>query len=231
MTVRTRGLLLRKVVFRESDALLTLFTPDLGKITALARSAQRSQKRFGGALEPIHTLSLELNPRRADGFELTSAALHTTRLKLTQDLSRLEAAGTALGWVRAAAVEREPEPAVWQLTEQLLDRLDQVPAPNSQLELANTGLALLSAWGWGLELEACVRCGRPCPENKPAFVDARQGGVVCRACGGARTRLEAAQRLRLAHATQGAPGALLQEDSLLALALVEAALAAHADIT
>jgi DNA repair protein RecO (recombination protein O) len=229
MTVRTRGWLLRKVLFRESDAMLTLFTQDLGKVSALARGAQRSRKRFAGTLEPMHTLELELNPRR-DGFDLAGAGLGTIRLQLTQDLQRLEAAGTAFGWLRKAATEGQPEPLVWQLTEQLLDQLDQRGTVDAEQALAAAGLSLLSAWGWGLELQACVRCGKPCPPHKPAWVDASQGGVVCSACGGARTRIDAAQRLRLASAAQGSAEALQAEDTGLAIKLVESALAAHADI-
>jgi DNA repair protein RecO (recombination protein O) len=226
----TQALLLRKVAFRESDAMLTLFTQDHGKLSVVARGAQRSQRRFGGALEPIHTLRIELTPRRNDGFELNGCELGQTRFTLTQHLSRLETAGTALGWLRKAAVEREVEPLVWARTIQLLDRLDSSEPVDCDHALACLGLALLTDWGWGLELQSCVRCGRSCPEQRPAWVDAAQGGVVCTSCGGARTLVEAGERTRLADAGRGDADALLAADAKLALTLVEAALAAHADI-
>lgn len=226
----TSALLLRKVAFRESDAMLTLFTPSHGKVSVMARGAMRSQKRFGGSLEPIHTLRVELSPRRNDGFELSACALDRTRLTLTKELARLEAAGTALGWIRKAAVEREAEPQVWNHLLAALDRLDAPEPIDCQHLLAGLGLALLTAWGWGLELESCVRCGKPCPDGRAAFVDAAAGGVICTACGGARMRLEGGTRTRLLEVTRGNPSALLPEDDALGLDLVEAALAAHADI-
>jgi DNA repair protein RecO (recombination protein O) len=226
----TRALLLRKVAFRESDAMLTLFTADHGKLSAVARGAARSQKRFGGALEPIHTLRVELNPRRSEGFELGSCSLECTRLTLTKELVRLEAAGTALSWVRKAAVELEPEPAVWDHVHGFLDRLDSPEAVDCQHLLVSLGLALLTAWGWGLELQSCVRCGKVCPERRAAFVDAAVGGVICTACGGARMRLEGGTRARLTELTRGTPSALSTQDASIGLDLVEAALSAHADI-
>jgi DNA repair protein RecO (recombination protein O) len=226
----TQALLLRKVAFRESDAMLTLFTPDHGKLSVVARGASRSTRRFGGALEPMHTLRVELTPRRNEGFELQSCQLGQTRIALTRHLSRLEAAGTALGWIRKAAVEREPEPLVWLGIVALLDSLDSTDAVDCEHALATLGLRLLTAWGWGLELESCIRCGRACPEQRPAWVDSAQGGVICTSCGGARTCLQAEQRLRLAQASRGEEGALLPEDAPVALTLVEAAMAAHADI-
>lgn len=226
----TQALLLRKVTFRESDAMLTLFTQSHGKLSALARSAARSQRRFGGSLEPIHTLRVELSPRRNDGLELLSCQVERARLGLTRSLERLEAAGTVLGWLRKAAPERQAEPLVWTRTVGLLDLLDQDAEFDGRLALAGVGLGLLRDWGWGLELEGCVRCGKACPKERPAFVDAGQGGVICTACGGARVKLEASARGRLAKAARGEEAALLPTDAALALTLVEAALSAHADI-
>ncbi|HEX2735194.1 MAG TPA: DNA repair protein RecO [Polyangiaceae bacterium] len=228
--VSTDALLLRKVAFRDSDAMLTLFTPEHGKISALARGAARSQRRFGGALEPIHTLRVDLVTRRHEHFELGACQLLRTRLGLTQSLERVEAAGKALGWIRQAAMDRSPEPLVWQLILQLLDRLDAAEAIDCQHALAALGLGLLTAWGWGLELDQCVRCGRVCPEQRAAYVDVAAGGVICSQCGGARTLLDGALRTRLAQTARGETSALLTGDAGEALRLFEATLAAHADL-
>ncbi len=228
--IQTHALLLKKVVHRESDALLTLFTQRHGKLTVNARGAQRSTKRFGGALEPMHCLLVEVAKGRGEHFDLRSARVEVPRLALTGSLERMEAAGRVLGWLRKSAVERTPEPQVWQLVDNLLDRLDSREALDVSVPLASTGLALLAAWGWGLELESCVRCGRECPQGKAAFVDAARGGLVCVACGGARTRIDAAQRQRLVAAAQGDADALSSDDAALTLQLTETALRAHADI-
>lgn len=232
--IHTDALLLKKVVYGESDAMLVLLTPGLGKITVGARGAQRSAKRFGGALEPMHTLGVELAVIRGDRYQLRSARVELPRVRLVSELSRLEAAGRGLGWIRKGSVEREPEPRVWQLATRLLDDLDaensseqRVDAP---LALASAGLALLSAWGWALELGTCIRCGKPCPQSRPAWIDAARGGLICSSCGGASTRIDAAERDRLGAAGRGEAGALLPGDDTLALRLIETALATYADI-
>ena len=119
---------------------------------------------------------------------------------------------------------------VWQHTTAALDRLDAPEPIDCQHLLAVLGMNLLAAWGWALELNSCVRCGKPCPEQRTAFVDAAAGGVICTACGGARTRMDGGTRTRLADVTRGKPSTLLPQDIALSLDLVEAALAAHADI-
>ena len=96
--------------------------------------------------------------------------------------------------------------------------------------LAAAGLRMLAAIGWGLELERCVRCGRACEPAAAACLDPGQGGLVCRACGGARIVLRGERRARLAAAQAAQVVALTDEDAAQALAIVEDALAAHAGI-
>ncbi len=205
--------------------MLALFTESLGRIPALGRGARRSRKRFGGALEPFHTLLVDVDePASGELFLLREATIATLRATLTSDLSRMDAAGRALSWVRAAAPPRTEERAVWTTLERLMDRLDAPATTSPRLALAEEGLRLLAAFGWGLELSRCVRCGKECEPGRTAMVDPDRGGLVCRACGGARHRLAGPARARVAE------GALHPEDVDVTLDLVERALRAHVGV-
>lgn len=227
--VRTDALLVRRVPVGDSDLIVTLFTEARGVVSASARSARRSWKRFA-ALEPMHLLRVSLEERPGvEVMSLSEAALAKPRSLLVSDLAKLEAAGQALRWVRRAAPPLTPEPGMWSELNRLLDRLDQegsaeVPA---EAHLAATGLRLLAAIGWGLDLDRCVRCGRPCEGAAAACVDPAAGGLVCRACGGASQVLRADRRSRMLAAMEGEDGALQAEDAKQVLDLVEAALSAH----
>lgn len=223
------GLLLGKVDYRESDWVVTLFTRQHGRVSALARGARRSQKRFGGVLEPMHTLTLDLEQRPTnDLMILREASIDVARIRLVGRLDTLEAAGRALGWVRASAPQHQPEPAVYTHIVALLDQLNQ-PAHDRdpRLFLAEFGLHFLNAVGFGLDFHGCVRCGRACADGRAAYVDAKKGGLVCRACGGASRKLEGPERERFARVGSGASGVLELLDVDVALLLVEQALSAH----
>lgn len=227
------ALLLRRVDYGESDLVLTLLTRELGKISALARGARKSSKRFGGALEPMHTLAVELDERPgAELFTLVEARLKVARAQLLGSLSALEAAGKALSWVRRAAPPRTPEAEPYAVLSTLLDRLNQSAVGNepASVALAEAGLALLAAFGWGIDFERCVRCGRQALPTQSASVDAARGGLVCLRCGGARLRLSARAREQMARAAQGEMFVLTPADAASALGVVEAALGAHAGI-
>jgi DNA repair protein RecO (recombination protein O) len=223
-------LVLRRVPYRDSDLVISLFTETLGAVSALARGARKSQKRFGGALEPMHTLNVQLEESSSrELLTLSEASIATARRRLVSDLDRMQAAGRALGWVRRAAPQHTPEPAAWRVLAKLLDRLDDRDDQRSaMLHLSECGLRLLAAFGWGIDFERCVVSGVVCEPGRAAMVDPVRGGLVSRACGGARITLDGALRGRLAHAAAEQPGALVEADAELALSLVEEALRAHA---
>ena len=225
-----QALLLRRVEYGESDLVVTLLTDTIGRISALARGARKSVKRFGGVIEPMHTLRISYDDRSgAELVVLREAKLERARPFLVTSLENMQAAGLALNWVRKAAPPRTPEPEVWAAMTELLDRLGDPDAKKSaRAMLAATGLRLLSAFGWGIDLERCVSCGKAPGPAQAAAVDAARGGLICRDCGGARRRLSAGERLALGRAASG--GDLEEEHAALALELVEQALKTHGGI-
>ncbi len=225
-----QALLLRRVEYGESDLVITLLTDTIGRVSALARGARKSVKRFGGVLEPMHTLRVVYDDRSgAELVTLREARLERARPFLVTSLERMQAAGQALNWVRKAAPPRTPEPEVWAAMESLLDHLsnpDDALSPRARL--AASGLRLLAAFGWGIDFERCVSCGKEPGEAQAGAVDAARGGLICRDCGGARKRLTGTERVALARAAQGAE--LADEHAALALELVEQALKTHGGI-
>lgn len=243
--IETLALLVRAVPMGESDLVVTFFTEVEGNVPAMVRGARRSQKRFGGALEPIHGLDLRLTDRGKELCTLDEARIAVPRTGITGDLARMDAAGHALRWVRHLCPPRTPEPAVWHGLVALLDALDRLGGPGlgggltiaPVQHLVAFGLRLLAAMGYALDLAQCVSCGKACPSGRPAFVDAARGGLVCMTCGGARRTISAELReaaLSLASSPRG-PAPAQPGDRVLSATeaselvdLVEGAMVAHA---
>jgi DNA repair protein RecO (recombination protein O) len=232
-TFESSGLLLGRVAFGESDLIVQLFTDTHGLLSALARGARKSTKRFSGSLEPIHTLSVELSETpRGDLHTLAGAQLHTPRTFLTSQLDSLTAAGHALMWIRRVAPEHVPEPQLWRGITLLLDAMNQPLAKgDAEALLCGFGLRLLEVLGWGLTLTRCVSCGKDCPDARAAWVNPERGGLVCRTCGGGPLRVSGSTREEMRRAAQEdqvpVPGALSAE----VLRIVDRALGAHVGMT
>jgi DNA repair protein RecO (recombination protein O) len=240
----TLALVLRRTPYGDADLIVTLFTSALGQVSAIARSARKSQRRFGGNLEPLHTLEVEVE--QAAGSELLrlcEARIVIARLHLLEDLTAMEAAGKFLSWIRHSSPEHTPEPQLWELSQSCLDELDSAAQhrrsgdasaasapPSATLTLASHGLRLLVACGWRLELEYCVQSGVRCPDGKAAMIDPERGGLIARAHGGASLAVDGATRQRLIATQAGRALALEEADASLALELVERCLRAHAGL-
>lgn len=227
--LQTEALLIRSTPFGDADLMVTLFTEEKGTLSAVARSARRSRRRFP-ALEPMHLLRVALDERLGgDVAFLTESTLARPRLTLVGNLARMEAAGHALRWVRRAAPPHTPEPALWAEVNALLDRLDDPATSEGSPEalLAVAGLRILAAIGWGLDFAGCVRCGKACEPGASAYLDPGEGGLICRSCGGARILLKGDRRERLLAASRGVDEALGAEDARAAADIVDAAMAAH----
>jgi len=227
--LRTEALLVRRVPVGEADVIVTLFTEARGVLSAVARSARRQNKRLVG-LEPMHVLRVSLEEREhKDLAVLQEASIAHARMHLCAALDRMEAAGRALRWIRAVAPPNTREPGLFTTLNELLDALaTQGSTRSPEAELATAGLRLLADMGFGLVLDRCVRCGRVCPVQAPACLDPLAGGLVCRACGGARLVLGAELRKRVEAACAGDDEALCEEDARIVVDLVEAVMAAHA---
>ena len=196
----------------------------------MARHALRSRRRFGGCLEPMHTLGLHL-AGTGELMELRAASLSQPRHYLISDLVRMDSAGRALRWLRDVVPPKSPEPALWRSVSAFLDVLDDRADTAPLARLADFGLHLLALLGWGLQLESCVGCGKPCPASASAGVDPKRGGLVCRACGRTQIVVGAELRKRLALAAKGVAGCCTVDDAPLSLSLIEQVLEVHAGMS
>jgi DNA repair protein RecO (recombination protein O) len=227
--VTSDALLVRSVPYGESDLVIQLLTETDGRLGAIVRGGRKSTKRVGGALEPFHTIRVELEDKGRELATLKEARLSRIRTGIGQSLEALDAAGAALRWARQLCPPRTPEPAAWATLTHLLDALDAGVA-HPKVELAAAALRLLADVGYALDLDRCVGCGKPRPPGRPAYVDAARGGIVCTSCGGSR-RLVDAELLDVARAAQaGDASRLTHAHAAVLLELVEEAMGAHAGI-
>jgi len=232
--LQTNALVLQRTAFGEADWIVSLFTQDLGRVSALARGARKSQRRFAGGLEAFHDLLVQLKSSRSDDLlQLADAKITHPRHRLASNLVAMQTAGKGLNWLRRTLAPKLVDAQAWQLIQRWLDVLDtSPPSKESEAEarLAEFGLKLLSVLGWSLVFDKCVRCNKPCPPNGSAYVSPRDGGVVCRACGGHGPVLTAALRHAMSRASQLGFGELPTDQGASALHIVERALLSHAGV-
>lgn len=177
--LRTEAIVLRSIRYGEADRILHLYTPDDGRLGAIAKGARRTRSRFGARLEPFFHVRMVLHEGRGDLFTVTSADTLSSHGALRDHASTLDAAARACDAVSRLFETGDPHPEVFRL---LANELALLAADESHAASATSlafRLKLLLAAGIVPQLAACANCGAT--EHLVGFSGAA-GGVVCGSC-------------------------------------------------
>ena len=198
---QAEAIVLRTWPVQESDLLISLFTRDLGRVRGMAKSALKSRRRFGGALEPMTWVraSYAEKPRqelvRIDQFELLSSPL-------AQPVDYLRA--TALAFYAEVLdhvlPDHDPQDAIFRLT---LTVLEQTRAESCWLPVTYFSLWITRLLGWLPALDHCTDCGAPL--TGAAYFHVLSDGLSCAEHRRPNSSLLAAESLAVAQAMERAP--------------------------
>jgi DNA repair protein RecO (recombination protein O) len=184
--VKTEAVVLRSMRYGEADRILHLYTPNRGRVSAIAKGVRRSRSRFGGRLEPFFRLSIELHEGRSELLTVTGAQTVDGYARLRADSRALDAAARACDAVGRLFETSEPHPGVFNLLCRQLALLDEQAGANGAKSSSVAWAAalafrlkLLLAAGLAPQLGACAACGER--EDLVGF-SGSAGGVVCGAC-------------------------------------------------
>ncbi|HYG67020.1 MAG TPA: DNA repair protein RecO [Anaeromyxobacteraceae bacterium] len=179
--VKLTAIVLRAVDYGESDRVITLFSRERGKVSAFARGARASRRRFGGALEPFTLVTAEARERSgSDLLGLDAVTPVRAFGGIRGDLARIACAGYAVELARELVREHEPHDELFRLLETYLGELDAAPARPWGLRAFEMGA--LGAAGFLPRVDACARCGADLPPGDALRFDPPKGGVLCDRC-------------------------------------------------
>ena len=197
-TGRSRAVLLKSIPYGESDRIVTLLTEEWGKLSAIARGARKSSRRFAGSLEPYAVIEIELGRSRGSLEGLSEARLVRAFPGILRDLERMTVAASGLEIVREALPEHDrPDPRLLPAIEAFFELAQSLATPELRIAFTHR---VLSLSGLSPNLASCGRCGREAPLGKAALFSAELGSVICRACGGGPFKLSGGLRGALAGA-------------------------------
>ncbi|HZB74635.1 MAG TPA: DNA repair protein RecO [Solirubrobacteraceae bacterium] len=178
-SLKTEAIVLRSMRYGEADRILHLYTPDRGRLSAIAKGVRRAKTRFGGRLEPCFRLQMVLHEGRSDLLTVTSAETVAGHARLREHAGALDGAARACDAVGRLFADGEPHRGVFNLLFNQLALLDAQPERATRGNALAFRLKLLLAAGFAPQLAACAGCGET--EHLVGFSGAA-GGVVCSAC-------------------------------------------------
>lgn len=173
------GLVLRRTSLGETDRILTLFTAEQGKLSAVARGARRAGSRSSGATE-LFTLSRFLLASGKTLDIVTQCEIQRSFPELRTDLSRLARATYLCELLDRLTVERDAGGAPEMLAD-LVATLSLLEHTREYPDAATHAgeLRMLATAGYAPALDRCARCGGALDADRAAFSPSL-GGTLCR---------------------------------------------------
>jgi DNA repair protein RecO (recombination protein O) len=119
----TTGIVLTRIAYGEADRIVTVLTPQDGKLRLMAKGVRRVKSKLAGGIELFSVASLTYIPGRGDIGTLVSSRLETHYGNIVKDIDR-----TMLGYdlikLLHKATEDEPEEDYFDLMHQAFIALD-----------------------------------------------------------------------------------------------------------
>jgi DNA repair protein RecO (recombination protein O) len=175
---KTEAIIIKKTKLGEADRILTLYTPHLGKIQAVAKGVRQPKSKMSGHLELLTYSMVSL----ARGKNLATVTGSQTINSFLPIKDNLELTSYALYVIELVNQFTEDGIEDYQLFKILLDVMDKLSSEkNKELVLRYFEVQLLGNVGYRPQLQQCVSCRT---RLKPAinYFCPGAGGMLCHAC-------------------------------------------------
>jgi len=172
----SEAIVLRTYPLREADLLVTLFTRAEGKVHGVARSAKKSKRRFGGALEPLTYVRVFYDVREGQELaRLDACEVLASPLASEMSYQRAVALGHIAELLDELLPDREANDAIFRLA---LSVLQVLTGPEVWMPVTYFDLWLTRLVGFLPELTECIVCGRSLDGGR-AWFHALVDGLRC----------------------------------------------------
>lgn len=212
----TRAIVLRARPLGEKDRVLTLFSPEKGRFSAVAKGARGPKSKLAALAQPFIVARFLLVKGRSLDI-VSQAQIENAHGPLSADVEK--AAWASYGCEIADTLpEGLPDERGWEILAVFLGTLDD--AQGEAIEAA--GLWFQAQWlahqGYGAVIGFCASCDEKISlphdkPNAPVAFSPQQGGTLCAVCAGAMAHFSvAASSLRALHRlerSRRAPASLL----------------------
>ena len=190
---RTHAVVLRRRDFSDADRILTVFTPNYGKLELIAKGIRKTTSRKAGHLELFSHSTLMCAKGRTWDI-VTEVAGVESYPNIRTDLDKISHANYIGELIDCFSENDDENQPLWELLIIALQELNEL-SPEQMLHERGRllqhwfELHLLSLAGFQPQLFQCLNCDEELEPVKN-YMSLVEGGVVCANCGQGRRDLE-----------------------------------------
>jgi DNA repair protein RecO (recombination protein O) len=157
---KTEAVVLHKIKYGDTSVIVTLFTKEHGKMSAIVKGGRNPKSKLGLVVDTFNHLQIVFYRKESREVQLISSAdiiSHFPNLK--NDLETLKYAQAVLELVKNLTVEYEVNIKLFNGITRIFSMMDESKEPAKVL-FARFFMFFLSELGYQLQLESCSVCGR-----------------------------------------------------------------------
>lgn len=173
---QTEAILLAARDWSGADRVVTLFSNEYGKLSALAYGARNAKSRLAGVLQPFSHVDVAIQPGKSIDT-IKQCELKQSFREIREDLTVMAYASFLAEIVNELWPEREPDPLVFTL---LIGAFKLITRRNPRIVALAAAWQLLALAGFTPQLDRCVICQAEC--SPPSGFNPEAGGMVCTSC-------------------------------------------------
>ena len=178
MDFKTDAVMLKSLDYKESDKLLTLFTPTRGKIVTGIRGVRKPKSKLAFSAQPFAFCEYIL-AEKGGRYTVTGAYLYDGFYGLRTDIVRYYSACTVLEICDSLLMEEERADGTFIACVEALKALAMTDEDPAEC-LLTFALRALAESGYPVDLDGCGICGNDL-EDTPYF-DFELGAFTCPSC-------------------------------------------------
>lgn len=176
---QTEAIVLRGVDFSETSRIVTLLTPDRGRLVCMAKGARRARNTTGAALCTFNRLEIVYYWKDSRSVQqLGDVTLVDSYEAVKGDLDKATYAAFPLELALRIAHENEPSHELFDAVIRGLENLNEWNG-DARTHACWQATRILSAAGFEPAMDMCVLCGAPLSDvHRFSF----EGGTTCADC-------------------------------------------------
>ena len=179
MLYKTEGIVLKSMEYEEADKIVTIYTKDYGKITAIAKGVRKTKSKFGSSLEILtHSNFLIYKGRNIDIVSQTE--ILESFFSTSKEVIKFAFAVNCVEVVNRLTEEQEINIGLFNLLKEVLHYLKGSNDP--KLLTLSFKWQTISILGYRPSLDHCCRCNKSVEDQKEIYFNIKEGGLVCNNC-------------------------------------------------
>lgn len=180
--IKTKGIVINSANSSDNDKVLTILTPDLGKIACFYKGAKKSKSATLNSSEYLAFNDLIIYKSPNDNYSINQSEVIELFYNIRIDVDRLNYATTITKIINDVTEENIPASDILQL---YLNTLYVISETDKDLDLIFCifRIRLLAILGFLPQISNCLECGEPMTEDMDEFYfSIKDDGVKCKTC-------------------------------------------------